>query len=49
MKLHGNKTEERASKLLLSELPYFNFRGNLVLYHELCNNSISLIGGQGEI
>ena len=42
MKLRRNKTEERASKLLLCELPYFNFRGNLALYHEQSNNSISV-------
>ena len=40
MKLRRNKSEERASKLLLSELPYFNFRGNLALYHGQFNNSI---------
>ena len=49
MKLHRNKTEERAGKLLLHEPPYFNFRGSLALYHGQFNNSISLIGGQGEI
>ena len=42
MKLRRNKTEERASKLLLRELPYFNFRGNLALYHGQFNNSISV-------
>ena len=40
MKLRRNKSEERASKLLLSELPYFNFRGNLAFYHGQFNNSI---------
>ena len=42
MKLRRNKTEERVGKLLLCELPYFNFRGNLALCHEQSNNSISV-------
>ena len=29
--MRRNKTEERASKILLRELPYFNFRGTLAL------------------
>ena len=29
MKLRRNKTEQKAGKLLLQELPYFNFRRNL--------------------
>ena len=33
MKLRQNYTEEKAGKLLLQELPYFNFRGNLALSH----------------
>ena len=40
MKLRRNKLEERANKLLFSELPYFNFRGNLAFYHGQFNNSI---------
>ena len=40
--MRRNKPEERASKLLLRELPYFNFRGNLALYHGQFNNSISV-------
>ena len=40
MKLRRNKSEERANKLLFSELPYFNFRGNLAFYHGQFNNSI---------
>ena len=40
MKLRRNKSEERASKLLLNELPYINFRGNLAFYHGQFNNSI---------
>ena len=42
MKLRRNKPDERASKLLLRELPYSNFRGNLALYHGQFNNSISV-------
>ena len=42
MKLCRNKTEERAGKLLLRELPYFSFRGSLALYHGQFNNSISV-------
>ena len=42
MKLRRNKTEERASKLLLRGLPYFNFSGNLALHHGQFNNSISV-------
>ena len=42
MKLRRDKTEERASKLLLRELPFFSFRGNLALYHGQFNNSISV-------
>lgn len=42
MKFHRNKTEERASKLLLWELPYFIFTGNLALYHRQFKNSISV-------
>ena len=41
MKLRRNKTEERVSNLLLRELFYFNFRGNLALHHGQFNNSIS--------
>ena len=41
MKLRRNKTEEKARKLLLQELPYFNFRGNLALCHGQLNTSIS--------
>ena len=41
MKLRRNKTEERASKLLLRELFYFKFRGNLALHHGQFNDSIS--------
>ena len=40
MKLQRNKSEERANKLLSSELPYFNFRDNLAFYHRQFNNSI---------
>ena len=40
MKLRRNKSEERARKLLLSELPYFNFRGNLAFYQGQFNKSI---------
>ena len=42
MKLRIKKyiSEERANKLLFSELPYFNFRGNLAFYHGQFNNSI---------
>ena len=40
MKLRRNKSEERANKLLSSELPYFNFRGNFAFYHGQFNNSI---------
>ena len=40
MKLRRSKLEERANKLLFSELPYFNFRGNLAFYHGQFNNSI---------
>ena len=40
MKLRRNKSEERANKLLSSELPYFNFRGNLAFYHGQFNNLI---------
>lgn len=42
MKLRRNKPDEKASKLLLRELPYSNFRGNLALYHGQFNNSISV-------
>ena len=41
MKLRCNKNEERAGKLLLKELPYFNFRGCLALCHGQFNSSIS--------
>ena len=41
MKFRRNKTEERASKLLLREVPYFNYGGNLALYHGQFNKSIS--------
>ena len=41
MKLRRNKNEERASKLLLKELPYFNFTGCLELCHGQLNSSIS--------
>lgn len=41
MKLRRNKNEERASKLLLKELPYFNFTGCLELCHGQFNSSIS--------
>jgi len=40
MKLRRNKNEERAGKLLLKELPYFNFRGCLALCHGQFNSSI---------
>ena len=42
MKLRRNKPEKRANKLLLRQLSYFNFRGNLALYHGYFNNSISV-------
>ena len=41
MKLRRNKNEERAGKLLLKELPYFNFRGCLAQCHGQFNSSIS--------
>ena len=34
MKLRRNKSEERANKLLFSELPYFNLRANVGIYRE---------------
>ena len=40
MKLRRNKNKERANKLLLKELPYFNFRGCLALCHGQFNSSI---------
>ena len=40
MKLRRNKNEERAGKLLLKELPYFNFRGRLALCHGQFNSLI---------
>lgn len=36
-----NKNEERDGKLLLKELPYFNFRGCLAQCHKQFNSSIS--------
>ena len=41
MKLRRNKNEERAGKLLLKELPYFDFRGCLAQCHGQFNSSIS--------
>lgn len=40
MKLRSNKSEARAKKILFSELPYFDFRGNLAFYHGQFNNSV---------
>jgi len=40
VKLRRNKNKERADKLLLKELPYFNFRGSLALCHGRYNSSI---------
>ena len=48
MKLLGNKTEEKAGKLFLQELPYFNFRGNLALCPGQVNTSISTPASIGE-
>ena len=33
------KTRERNAKLLVKELPYFDLKGNLPLYHGQFNNS----------
>lgn len=40
MKLRHNNNEERAGKLLLKELPYFNFRSCLALCHRQFDSSI---------
>lgn len=41
MQARRSKQQEKITKSLLKELPYFNFRGNLALYHSQFNNLLS--------